>query len=117
MTPGAAGRGRTLGELEQLVLLAVLNLGDEAYGVRVHEEIREVGGREVSITAIYGALDRLASKGLVSSRLGEPSPERGGRAKKFFRVEPDGREALEASLTAIARLWGSAPRDMRRESA
>lgn len=103
------GRGDHLGEFEELVLLSILALeNDEAYGMRIRDELRETAGRDVAVPTVYSALDRLESKGLVTSELGEPTPERGGRAKKLFRVEPAGIEALRASRARLERLWAAA---------
>jgi len=93
-----------LGEFEQIVLLALLRLGDEAYGVAVADEIAERAGRRVSLGAIYTTLDRMESKGLVGSRIGESTAERGGRAKRYFRPTADGIRALEASQRVLARM-------------
>jgi len=90
-------KGTYLGEFEQLVLLALLRLGDEAYGVTIRREIAERTGRDVSIGAIYATLDRLEQKGFVSSRRGDPTPERGGRAKRYFRIEATGLRASDQS--------------------
>jgi PadR family transcriptional regulator, regulatory protein PadR len=79
-------KGDTLGEFEHLTLLAVLRLGDDAYGMRVRREIAERTKRDVTIGAVYTTLDRLAAKGLLTSALSDPTPERGGRAKRSFRV-------------------------------
>ncbi len=87
-----------LGDLEQLVLLALVRLGDDAYGVSVHEAIRSRTARDVAFATIYTTLVRLEDKGLVSSRVGEPTPERGGRAKKHFALTAAGRAALKRSL-------------------
>lgn len=84
----------TLGEFEKLVMLATLHLEDAAYGATIIRELEEKTGRAVSVGAVYVALRRLEKKGLVSSRLGEPSPRRGGRPKRFFSVSADGVEAL-----------------------
>jgi DNA-binding PadR family transcriptional regulator len=94
-----------LGEFELVVMLTLLHLGDEAYGMTIRVEIEERTERPVSIGAVYTTLRRLERKGLVASQLGEPSPSRGGRAKKFFRLEPAGLEALERSRAMFARLW------------
>ena len=80
-------KGEFLGELEQVVLLALARLEDQAYGVSVRQEIERLTARDVSIGALYSALDRLERKGFVSSRMGAPTRERGGRAKRFFRLE------------------------------
>lgn len=101
-----------LGELEQLVLLAALRLGDEAYAVSIRDEIERQSGLALSRTSVYVALDRLDRKGYVTSRFGDPTPERGGKAKRFFRVTAAGRHALAAAERAIARLR-AAPRGQR----
>jgi PadR family transcriptional regulator PadR len=93
-----------LGDFEQLVLLALMRQGTDAYGVSIATEIGDRAGREVSIGAVYKALDRLETKGFVASEVGEPTPERGGRRKKFFRLLPAGQRALRASLAALARM-------------
>lgn len=98
-----------LGEFELVVMLTLLHLGDEAYGMTIRVEIEERTERPVSIGAVYTTLRRLERKGLVASQLGEPSPSRGGRAKKFFRLEPAGLEALERSREMFARLWEGVP--------
>lgn len=95
-------KGESLGEFEQLVLLAVLRLGDDAYGMRVRQEITDRTGREVAIGAVYATLDRLEVKGFIESSMGEPSPERGGRAKKCFRVTGEGASALNRSREEVA---------------
>jgi PadR family transcriptional regulator PadR len=94
-----------LGEFEQLVLLAVLRLGgDRAYGMQVQLEIESHTGRSCSLGALYTTLDRLEQKGFVSSNLGAPTPERGGRAKRFFKVEAAGAAALRQSYSAVRRM-------------
>jgi PadR family transcriptional regulator, regulatory protein PadR len=95
-----------LGRFEHLLLLAVLRLGDEAYGMTIRRELAAHTGRDVAVGAIYTALSRLEARGLVSSKLGEPTPERGGKAKRFYRVLPAGRRAVEkaqAVLLGLAR--------------
>ena len=94
-----------LGELEQIVLLAVLRLGDEAYAVPILEQIEAQAARKVARGALYTALDRLETKGCLRSRLGEPLPERGGRARRYFTVTPAAVRALKASRAALLRLW------------
>jgi DNA-binding PadR family transcriptional regulator len=94
-----------LGELEQIVLLAVLRLGDEAYAVPILEQIEMQAGRRVARGALYTALDRLEIKGCLRSRLGQPLPERGGRARRYFSVTPAALRALKQSRTALLRLW------------
>lgn len=93
-----------LGEFEVLVLAALVRLGPGAYGVTIRSEIEARAGREVSVGALYSTLSRLEAKGLVSSKIGEPTSERGGRAKRHYRVEPQGRLLLEQSLTAFRRM-------------
>jgi PadR family transcriptional regulator len=93
-----------LGEFEHIVLLAVLRLDDEAYGVTVRREIEERTKREVSIGAIYATLDRLEAKGYVRSRAGEPTPERGGRSKRYFRVTAQGVSAVNRTHRALSSL-------------
>lgn len=94
-----------LGEFEQIVLLAMARVGDEAYAVSIHDEILHTTGREVSIPAVYVTLSRLEKKGLVQSWMGEPSPTRGGRAKRYFELSDDGREALEQQREVFDQLW------------
>jgi PadR family transcriptional regulator, regulatory protein PadR len=93
-----------LGEFEHVVLLALLRLADRAYGVTVRQEIEVRTGREVSTGAIYATLERLEAKGFVRSRLGEPTPERGGRSKRFFRITPNGVAAVNRTHRAIRRM-------------
>jgi DNA-binding PadR family transcriptional regulator len=95
---------RGLGEFEQKLMLAVIRMGSSAYGVKIREEINERTGRDVAIGQIYTVLGRLERKGFVSSRMGDPTPERGGRAKKFYKVEAKGQKALHESRLAIERL-------------
>jgi DNA-binding PadR family transcriptional regulator len=83
-----------LGEFEKLVMLALLHLGQEAYGAPIIQELEERTGRTLSAGAVYVALRRLEKKALVTSRLGSPSPQRGGRPKRYFSVNPSGLEAL-----------------------
>jgi len=90
-----------LGEFEHIVVLALLRLGDRAYGVTVRQEIELRIGREVSIGAIYATLGRLETKGYVNSYLGDPTPERGGRSKRFFRVTAKGVAAVNRTLRAL----------------
>ena len=93
-----------LGEFEQLVLLAVLRLGDNAYGVTVRQEIEKRAGRDVVLGAIYKTLSRLEEKGHIGSTIGEPTAERGGRRKKFYTVEAAGVKALNHSFAALKRM-------------
>ena len=97
-------RGDLLGSLEHIVLLALIRLQSNAYGMTVRREIEERTGRNISIGAVYTTLERLQAKGYVSSRVGEPTAERGGRAKRLFRIEADGEQALRASQEAIRKM-------------
>jgi PadR family transcriptional regulator, regulatory protein PadR len=97
-------RGDLLGSLEHIVLLALVRLGSDAYGMTVRREIEKRTGRNISIGAIYGTLERLEAKGYVSSMTGEPTAERGGRAKRLFQIEAEGEQALATSQEAIRRM-------------
>ena len=99
------GKGEYLGEFELVVLIAVARLGSEAYGMTVYEEIVATTGREMSVPAVYVTLTRLEQKGYVSSRKGDPNVERGGRPKKFYRLESAGVSALKQSRLMLDRLW------------
>ncbi len=90
-------KGNYLGEFEELVLLALIRLGDDAYGVTIRREIEERAMRPTSIGAVYATLDRLEEKGMVSSRIGEATPQRGGRPKRYFKIEASGEMALQAA--------------------
>lgn len=95
-------RGRDyLGEFEHIIVLALLRLEDRAYGVTVRQEIEIRTHREVSIGAVYATLDRLESKGFVKSFRGDPTPERGGRSKRFFRVTANGVAAVNRTQQAL----------------
>ena len=93
-----------LGELEQLVLMAVLQLEDDAYGTTVLNELSERGGRKVSPGALFATIDRLEGKGMVTSELGDPTPGRGGKRKRFLLVTPKGITALQDAREAWARM-------------
>jgi PadR family transcriptional regulator, regulatory protein PadR len=102
-----------LGGFELLVLLALIRLGDDAYGVPISDAIEESSGREVAIGSVYITLDRLESKGFVSSRQGEPTAERGGRAKTYFHITAKGlRETRQARHTLMS-LWRGVPQFQR----
>jgi PadR family transcriptional regulator PadR len=95
-----------LGEFEHMVLLAIMRLGDEgAYAVPVRDEIVRCTGRDVSRGSIYITLDRLETKGYLKSRLADPTPERGGRAKRYYSLRPRAVEALKESRRALVALW------------
>lgn len=96
------------GQFEQLVLAAILNLRENAYGVTIHAKVAELARpKTVSLGAVYVTLDRLEDKGFVSSRLSDPTPERGGRAKRFYQLEGLGERALQASAATAKRIWDS----------
>jgi len=98
-----------LGGFELLVLLALMRLGDDAYGVPISEAIEESSGREVAIGSVYITLERLEQKGLVSSRLGEPTAERGGRAKTYFKVTAKGLREVRNAQRTLVNLWKAVP--------
>jgi PadR family transcriptional regulator PadR len=100
-----------LGEFEQLLLFALLRLEDDAYGVTIRREIERRTSRSVAVGAVYTALQRLEDRGLVSSRVGEPTPERGGRRKRYYRLEPAGAKALGESYENLREMSkGLAPK-------
>lgn len=96
---------RTLGDLEELTLLAVLRLGDNAYGASVRKELAERAGRSVTVSTVYVTLMRLEEKGLVQSWLGEPTAVRGGKAKRFFRLGREGAAVLRSERETLERMW------------
>jgi DNA-binding PadR family transcriptional regulator len=98
-----------LGEFEHIVLLAILRLGDKAYGVTIRNEIHACTGREPAPGALYTTIDRLEDKGLVTSSLGDPTPRRGGRAKRYVKVSACGAEAVNHARTCYLRLWEGLP--------
>ena len=95
---------RLLGGFETLLLLAVIRLDGLAYGVTVREELKEHAGKDVAVGAIYTGLDRLEQKGFVGSWTGDPTPERGGRAKRFYRATASGIRAIKDTQAAIRKL-------------
>lgn len=97
-------KGSYLGDFEQLVMLALIRLGEVAYGMTVRRELEEIADRRVSLGAVYATLDRLENKDLIASYLGAPGDARRGRAKRFFKVKAKGLRALEASLAAMDRM-------------
>jgi PadR family transcriptional regulator PadR len=102
-------RIRPLGEFERAVLLAILRLDGNAYGVAIRDEIEKRLRRSVSFGAVYTTLDRLLEKHLISTSTGDPTPERGGRAKKFFKVEARGMESLDHARKASEAIWNMSP--------
>jgi DNA-binding PadR family transcriptional regulator len=102
-----------LGEFEQLILLALVRLGPDAYGATVRREIEEHAGREVSISAVYTTLERLERKGLVRSRIGEPTAERGGRRRRHFELLPLGARSLGDACRALAGMTAGIERRLK----
>jgi PadR family transcriptional regulator PadR len=98
-----------LGNFELMVLLAILRIGEDAYGVPISETLEERSGREVLLGSVYAALERLEVKGLVVSALGAPTAARGGRAKRFFRVTGKGVREVRAARRALVNLWTGLP--------
>lgn len=94
-----------IGGFEQMVLLAALRLEDDAYAVTIRQELEERAGRKVARGALYTVLERLESKGYLSSRMGDPTPERGGRARRYYKVTTLGVSALKDAKDAMTRLW------------
>ena len=92
-----------------MILLAVIHLGEDAYGVPISRELEAYRGRDVSIGSVYAALERLESKGLVGSRLGDPTPERGGKAKRYFQVSRAGLQQVHETRRVLTKLWESLP--------
>jgi DNA-binding PadR family transcriptional regulator len=99
------GKGTHLTTYELMTMLAILRLGKEAYGVPICREIEAHSGREVAVSGIYAALERLEQRGLVVAELGEASPQRGGRAKTYFRVSTEGLREVETAKRAFSSLW------------
>ena len=98
-----------LTDFELMILLSILRVGDDAYGVQIAREIEATGGRRVLLGAVYAALGRLERNGLVASTIGTPTAERGGRAKRFFRVTGRGVRAVKSTQQALVALWRGVP--------
>ena len=98
-----------LGEFELMAILTVIQLGEDAYGVTISRELEKQRGRGVAIGSVYAALERLEEKGLVSSSLGLPTPERGGKAKRYFRVTQEGLRQVRRTRSVLTRLWRTLP--------
>jgi DNA-binding PadR family transcriptional regulator len=98
-----------LSNFELMVMLAIMRIGDDAYGVSISNEIEEITGSEVLLGSVYDALTRLEEKGLVSSAMGEATPERGGRAKRHFRSTPKGVRVVRDAQRSLTRLWKGLP--------
>jgi PadR family transcriptional regulator, regulatory protein PadR len=98
-----------LGDFELMVMLALMRLGDAAYGVPISREIELQSGREVALGSVYATLERLEGRGLVSSYLGKPTAERGGKAKRYFRVTSNGLRKVRETRQALIKLWHGLP--------
>jgi PadR family transcriptional regulator, regulatory protein PadR len=112
----------SVGQFEQIILTSILSLREEAYGVSIHEKaVRLAAPKNASLGAVYVTLDRLEDKGLIKSWLSDPTPERGGRSKRFYRLEALGERALQESTAtskrvweAVAEIWGNLDGSRRR---
>ncbi|TDF35436.1 PadR family transcriptional regulator [Alteromonadaceae bacterium M269] len=100
-----AEKEKFLGEFEQVALLALIRLGDEAYGANIRQLIHNQVDRDVAIGALYSTLERLEKKGMVSSYLGEPTAERGGRPKRYFAITASGEQGLKRSRDMMNNMW------------
>ena len=98
-----------IGDFELMVMLVLLRLGEGAYGVPISREIERQCGRDVALGSVYATLERLEEKGLVSSALGEPTPERGGRAKRYFSLTRKGLREVRETRLSLIRLWRGLP--------
>jgi PadR family transcriptional regulator, regulatory protein PadR len=109
-------RSESLGQFEQLVLTAILTLREEAYGITIHEKVQGLAHpKAVSLGAIYVTLERLEDKGMVASRLSDPTPERGGRARRYYRLRSAGELALQEAAVTAKRIWDVANEAWGRE--
>ena len=99
----------SLGHFELLVLLALLRQGDEAYGVPIGQAIEQSTGKKVILASVYNTLERLEEKGLVRSTIGEPTPERGGRGKRYFSITSAGLREVRSAKKALTTLWRGIP--------
>ena len=104
------GSGAALGPFQQQVLYVLLRLGEKAYGMTIWRELEERTGNPVTVGAVYATLERLERKGFVSSRMGDPSPERGGRARRYYSITGVGASALQESERVVAKLRTLIPR-------
>ncbi len=98
-----------LADFELIVMLAVMRLGDDAYGVPIAREIEQQWGREVALGSVYASLERLEERGLVSSDLGKATPERGGKAKRYFRITSNGLRKVQETRRVLLKLWRGLP--------
>ena len=104
-----------VGQFEQLVLSAVVFLDEAAYGVTIHDKVREIANKDVNMGALYVTLDRLEKKGLLKSSFSDPTPQRGGRPKRLYQLEPAGEAALKESLDASMRAFNAAIEVMQKQ--
>jgi PadR family transcriptional regulator, regulatory protein PadR len=102
-------KGEYLGNFELMSLLALMRLGNDAYGVTIARELEEQTGREVVIASVYATLERLQERGLVTSSLGDSTPERGGRAKRYFRITRAGVKEVREARRSLLNLWKGLP--------
>jgi PadR family transcriptional regulator, regulatory protein PadR len=109
-----SAKPESLGEFEQCLLLAVVHLGQEAYGVTIRQEIDRRTNREVAIGALYTSLDRLERKGYLRSAMSHPTPQRGGRSKRYFMLTPRGAIVLRQSRERMTRMWAGLSPDLRK---
>lgn len=100
-----SSRSPFLGEFEQLVLLSIARCGSDAYGMAIRTELEDRAGESVAIGSVYAALDRLERRGYLTSEIGDPTPTRGGRAKRFYALEAPARDALERARRRLDRFW------------
>jgi PadR family transcriptional regulator PadR len=98
-----------LGEFELMLLLAVVHLGEEAYGVPISRDLERNRGWSVSVGSVYAALERLEGKGLIVSDLGDPTPERGGKAKRYFRITKEGLQQIHETRRVLTKMWQMLP--------
>ncbi len=103
----------SLGGFQQLVMLAVLRLADAAYGSTIQRELEQTAGRSVSIATVYVTMERLEKKGLVDSWLADPTPVRGGRAKRFYRLTEDGLRILGDTRDELGRMWAGVEKQLK----
>ena len=102
-------RRSCLADFELMVILTLIYLGEDAYGVPISRELERRLKREVSVAGVYAALERLEAKGLIASSLGDPTPERGGKAKRYFRVTKQGLQEVHATRQVLTKLWRGLP--------
>ena len=100
----------SLGAFDLMIMLALIRLGEPAYGVPISREIEHASGRVVAVATLYAALARLEKKGLIASQLGDPTPERGGRAKRYFRVTARGVRQVREAQRVFTSLWEGIPK-------